>query len=208
MKTTKLLICFFCFSILAGLTSCSEKEKVYISDPDDVFPMEIFTDYLPYHVGDTLYYDRYGKKFGKNEEELKESEVPFIVSDVLVNYKPSDIYSYNGEVAECHVQFKAISSLNTLLDDSLRLVIDLKSLDRTRITASYQLLLALPNMPEPVATGDELKFVNSSDKILNGFPTDILTFGSSAELRKGLGLTYFKDNFSLYTWQLSDKNYN
>jgi len=53
------IILFSILFLTLALSSCKKTDVIYVSDPDDAFPMDLFTDYLPYKVNDIIYFNRY-----------------------------------------------------------------------------------------------------------------------------------------------------
>ena len=194
------IILFSILFLTLALSSCKKTDVIYVSDPDDAFPMDLFTDYLPYKVNDTIYFNRY--VINQDNLILYQAQCPFVVKDVVKVYNEGEMTSYKNEYAELNVQM--LSTADIILD-SMTISLNLSCRSRTRLNAHFELRQYLAGTDEALTTNGEKKFVNASDLIFKDFPADSIFLSDKAILKNGAGLVYFQDLLSGHQWYVNDK---
>lgn len=202
MSTNKkdiLALMLICCSLFLG---CKSNQAV---ESDD-FPMYRFKSYLPYQKGDTIYYDRYYIKSGKDTIKL-DSNVPFVVLDIIDLYEEGDIQSYNKEYAEYSVVLQAKNEQF----DSILVLITFVCTGRTRIGVKYTSEI-LYNHEYPTSITGQYNLASRSDSLFIKFPMDVIELenkdytrqnnGTIGLIKQQGGLIYFYDMMT-FLWKLN-----
>lgn len=184
------------------VTSCDEPH-----DPN-AFPMEQFSSYLPYQVGDTVLYDIWTQQGNQKMVQL-EKGIPLVVTEITNYYDEGDNYTYTKEYAEYGIKMNS----KTEKLDSISLIISLICTGRTRIKVKYTAGI-LYNHEYPTSITGEYNLAYSSDSLFTVFPKDSVLLENedvwemrkktAGVLKNNQGLLYFYD-MMMFVWKLSEK---
>lgn len=184
------------------VTSCDEPR-----DPN-AFPMEQFSSYLPYQVGDTVLYDIWTQQGNQKMVQL-EKGIPLVVTEITNYYDEGDNYTYTKEYAEYGIKMNS----KTEKLDSISLTISLICTGRTRIKVKYTAGI-LYNHEYPTSITGEYNLAYSSDSLFTVFPKDSVLLENedvwemrkktAGVLKNNQGLLYFYD-MMMFVWKLSEK---
>lgn len=193
------LILLTCY-ILIG---CKNNEQ--IETIDDTFPMELFSSYLPWQIGDTILYDLY-MPWGK-DLYYKET-TPFVVTNIINIYDEGNKDSYSKEYAEYGVELFALSKLR----DSLCVNVNFVCTGRTRIHVQYDSHDCRLYDGRYIRRIGEFNYANPSNLLFEQFPKDSIVLENDATrvssgidagiLKRNVGLEYFVDALG-FIWKIS-----
>lgn len=184
------------------VTSCDEPRDT------NAFPMEQFSSYLPYQVGDTVLYDIWTQQGNQKMVQL-EKGIPLVVTEITNYYDEGDNYTYTKEYAEYGIKMNS----KTEKLDSISLTISLICTGRTRIKVKYTAGI-LYNHEYPTSITGEYNLAYSSDSLFTVFPKDSVLLENedvwemrkktAGVLKNNQGLLYFYD-MMMFVWKLSEK---